>query len=367
MTSLLPFITALTLTCFCIPVIITVAHKKQLFDFPNNRSSHELPTPSLGGVAMMIGILISTLICSDEMFSGQFQYIICSLLVIFIVGLKDDLVGISPKKKLLGQAIAAIFLVVAGVRITDLHGFLGITELSLISSYILTILVFAFLSNAYNLIDGINGLSGSLLTIAAVCAGVWFYIANDYPFMIFSFSVAGAAVGFLKYNFSSKIFMGDCGSLVAGFAITILMIRFLETFTMVEQNFILAEGVLAIAFSIIFIPVFDTCRVFCVRIYNGKSPFSADRGHIHHILLDNGCSHIQATLILVVSQLIIIGFAYSFQAFGFVLVSLILIVFAAMFSSLLQERATQKQSTPIIRLPSVSSDQVVDYFQGKRA
>ena len=311
---LLSFITAFVPSFFIIPSVINVAHAKHLCDEPGDRRSHAVSTPSLGGVAIFAGLMFSMIFWMPFNVFGQLQYTLCAFIVIFLIGVKDDIVPISPYKKLLGELMAAgIIVLKSGVKITSLHGFFGITDIPDWFSILLTIFTIIVIINSFNLIDGINGLSGSITTIITVALGSWFFFVGNNPttpfaiantslgLSIMAFSLAGAIVAFLNYNFTpAKIFMGDTGALLLGLISSILVIKFIEINQSLELNNPLSiKAGPAVAIGILILPLFDTARVFTIRILRGRSPFSPDRLHIHHLLVDFGFSHMQGTGILV--------------------------------------------------------------------
>jgi len=250
---------------------------------------------------------------------GDLQYILCAFIIIFLIGVSDDLDPLTPTNKLIGQLLAAVLLVFkANVKLTSLYGILGIQvlpEWAAISLSVFTILV---IINAFNLVDGINGLSGSLGTLISVVLGSWFFLTKNLDLAIVSFSLAGACVAFLKYNITpAKIFMGDTGSLFLGLTCSILAIQFIEIHNVLPDNNVYAiNAAPAVAIGIMILPLFDTLRVFTVRAMRGRSPMSPDRNHLHHLLLDSGLSHMQATTILVTTNVLFIGFALYFQHIG---------------------------------------------------
>lgn len=299
---IISFITAFTLTYFVIPPIIRIAIKKKLYDVPDERRSHTEVTPRLGGIAIFAGAIFSIMLWTPfAQYGGDLQFVLCAFILIFLVGVKDDIDAISPSKKLLIEVLAALILYFkANVRISGLYGIMGIENISPFWSAVLTIFTIIVIINALNLIDGINGLSGSLTIIITGTLGVWFLLIKRYDLAVMALSAAGATAAFLKYNYSpAKIFMGDTGALLLGLICSILAINFIElnglldTFHPFRIN--AAPGV---AIGILILPLFDTLRVFTTRILRGKHPLHPDRTHIHHLLIDSGLTHMQATAIL---------------------------------------------------------------------
>ena len=322
---ILSFITAFTLTYFAIPSIIHVAKVKNLCDEPGERRSHTESTPSLGGIGIFAGVIFSIILWTPFEAFGDLQYILCAFIIIFLIGAKDDILPISPRIKLVGEIFAATILVFkSNVKITSLYGIFGVTVLPEPISIFLSIFTILVIVNAFNLIDGINGLSGSISTLISVTLGAWFYLSGHIALAMVAFSLAGAVIAFLKYNFSpAKIFMGDTGSLLVGLVCSILAIKFIELNKVSDPYGF--KAVPAVAIGIMILPLFDTLRVFTMRALRGRSPFSPDRNHIHHLLIDFGLNHMQATAILVLVNIFFIIIVISFQNLGSL--NLLLLVF----------------------------------------
>ena len=316
---ILAFITAFTLTYFAIPSIINISTVKRLTDEPGERRSHTVSTPSLGGVGIFAGMIFSIVLWTPFMHFGDLQYILCAFIIIFLIGVKDDILPMSPRNKMIGEVLAASILVFKShVKLTSFYGLFGIQELPEFVSVPLSIFTIIVIINAFNLIDGINGLSGSIGVLISFTLGVWFFSTDHYEFAVTAFSLAGALIAFLKYNYTpAKIFMGDTGSLLVGLVCSILTIKFIEFHRLlpVTSPFYL-KSVPAVAIGILILPLFDTLRVFTTRVFQGKSPFYPDRSHIHHLLIDSGLTHMQATYLLVVVNILFIIMVFSLQSIG---------------------------------------------------
>lgn len=303
----LTFLWAFLLSIFAVPSIIDVSHRKKLLDEPNHRTIHRNLTPRLGGLAIFAGFVSALTIFGELNFSVQ--KILAGCVLLFFIGVKDDLVTVSVFKKFFIQLLATgIVMFMADIRITDFQGFLDIGALDAGSSYLFTFLVIIGITNAINLIDGIDGLAGSIILIISLTFGIYFFI-YDSPYSFVAFSLAGGVVGFLRYNFyRAKIFMGDTGSLVCGFIVSVLAIEF------IEMRVVAAAP--AIAVAILVIPIFDTIKVFTLRILNGKSPFSPDKKHIHHQLMGIGFHQLTILGFLIFLNLFVIGFNIIFSGMG---------------------------------------------------
>lgn len=268
---------------------------------------HHDSTPRLGGLAIFASFASALTIFGNFSRDGDaLQQILAGCILLFFVGVKDDIAPVTAFKKFFVQVLATGIVVFLGdIRVTSLHGFLeviGLTNIGL--SYAFTFVTIIAVTNSINLIDGLNGLAGSLLVFISLLFGLLFYQMNS-PLAILAFSMGGAVLGFLRYNFvEGKIFMGDSGSLVAGFVVAVLGIQFLESD--------LSESSMTpyLTISILVIPLFDTTRVFVIRMLQGKSPFTPDKNHIHHKLIRYGFSHITTVLILLLVNLFIVVYAY---------------------------------------------------------
>ena len=342
---ILSFITAFTLTYFAIPPIIQIAKLKNLCDEPGERRSHSTSVPTLGGIAIFAGVIFSIIMWTPFYLFGDLQYILCAFIIIFLIGAKDDISPVAVSKKIIGQLMAATILVFkSNVKITSLYGIFGISELPEVFSVVLSIFTILVVINSFNLIDGINGLSGSIGTLIAVTFGTWFFLIDRIELSIVAFAMAGAIIAFLKYNFTpAKIFMGDTGSLLIGLVSSILAIKFIEIHNEIPAHPFAFNAVPAVAIGILIIPLFDTLRVFIMRALKGKSPFSPDRTHIHHLMLDIGFSHMQATGILVLTNLFFIAVVFAFQDLRSFYLLLIIFLLATILSSLLYYAASKKK------------------------
>jgi len=305
------FIGAFLLTYFTIPKIIAVVEYKKLLDKPNQRSSHKKVTPTLGGIAFYFTLMFSLFFLKDYDNSSVVYNILPGLTILFIFGLKDDLVVLSPTAKLIAQVTATLFILAnSSFHIDSLNGFLGIYELPQYASIIISSFIMIVIINAYNLIDGIDGLAAGIgIIISGINLIIYYFLEIDFYFYL-SLIVIGTLSAFLRYNLSryNKIFMGDTGSLIIGFIISIFTIKLLTLNEQIVASNLpfLIENLPLVALGILIVPLFDTFRVFSIRLFNKKSPFSADRNHMHHILIDLGFSHIKSSIILAVFHLLFV-------------------------------------------------------------
>lgn len=316
--ALIAALTALLLTSVFLPTVIRFALTKRLFARPSERSSHTQPTPSLGGVGIFVGLFMATFFWAPSVSFEELRYPLLAVLVVFLTGLKDDLVPLSALKKFIAQVIVALLIVYfADIRLTSLHGmFSWEAAMSYELSMVLSVFTVLVVINAFNLIDGINGLAASLGCIVFGIVGTWFALVGETSFAVLALSSCGALLGFLRYNLLPpvKIFMGDTGSLVIGTIAAALILQFIELNDALPLGHAFyVESVPVVAMTIIAIPLFDTLRVFTTRIIRGTSPFQPDRRHIHHLLIDYGFSHAAATGILVACQVTLIALVYLLQ------------------------------------------------------
>ncbi len=309
---------AFLITFIVIPAIITVAKVKKLYDEPDDkRKLHKEPIPSLGGLGMFIGFIFSILLTvSFSSEAPEFQYYFAAFLIIFFLGMKDDIIIISPIKKVVGEVVAAgILIYKAKLVITNMHGLFGIYHIDTVFSYLLTLFALVVIINAFNLIDGVDGLAGSLGLISSLVFGVFFLINKNIPYAVLAFTFAGSLAAFLIYNFHpAKIFMGDTGSLTIGLLNSILVIKFIETGGNYASYPVVSSP--AIGFGILLVPLMDTLRVFSIRILSGRSPFRPDRNHIHHLLLNYGFNHKRVTLTCTIATILITALTFFFQKVG---------------------------------------------------
>jgi UDP-GlcNAc:undecaprenyl-phosphate/decaprenyl-phosphate GlcNAc-1-phosphate transferase len=340
---LLSGVLAFIITFFSIPVIIQVARQKKMFDEPDERKVHKMVIPTLGGLGIFAGFILATLL-GVPLHSAELQYFVAAAVVIFFLGIKDDILVLSPAKKFIGQLIAAgIVIKFGGVQINNMHGFLGIGPIPHVASIIFTLFTIVVITNSFNLIDGVDGLAGSLGLVTSLVFGGYFLYVDQLMYAVMAFSLAGGLIGFLIYNFSpAKIFMGDTGSLLIGLVNSILVIKFIN----IAGN---PVGVLhlqaapAIGFAVLIVPLFDTLRVFSHRILDRRSPFSADRTHVHHYLLELGFNHKKITFLCAGANIGFIALAVLLRNFGTtIVIGVLLSVAISLIALLYYSRPSRK-------------------------
>lgn len=360
------FLTAFFVVLLSTPSLIKVAILKRLFDEPKeDRKVHKKIIPTIGGIIIFAATLFAFSIWFpfDELREyeqlkksvSDFKYIVATILILFFVGVKDDIIGTAPIKKLAAHVLVGLILVLmADIKLTGFHGLFGIRELPYWAQIFLSLFTYIVVVNAFNLIDGVDGLAAGVGFICCVAFGTWFYMAGEPAMTALAFAMAGSLIGFLIFNFSpAKIFMGDSGSLTIGLIVCILGIRLIEH-TIINGD-IDAENIDAatngfIDFSnnqlscyikniskpiftlaVLSYPLIDTLRIFIYRAARGISPFAADRNHIHHRLIDIGLNHKWTSISIYLYSLLVIATvvvtqnldpSFSFIIVGFVAISL---------------------------------------------
>jgi len=287
--------------CF-MPLVFNIAKKRDFVVKPNKRTSHEGIIPNIGGINIFISFLLTVFFFSYSIFS-ELQFTIIGIFIILIVGFVDDLLIISPIWKLLGELASGYFLIVlSDVRLSNLHGFLGLTELPLGSSYLLSFFVFIVIINALNLVDGIDGLASGLGILYCLFFAIYFKLTSNLNLAISAYAMVGSLVVFFLYNVFGrkwKIFMGDSGSLLLGYMIALYVFEFCELNAHKSVPKLLhMSAAPSVAICLLSVPLFDTMRVMLTRIKKGVSPFHPDKNHIHHLLIKLGLKHLQITFIL---------------------------------------------------------------------
>lgn len=333
---------AFVITYITIPTIIRMSRFKKLFDIIDERKVHSEQIPRLGGMGIFAGLSISVLLfVNPEHFIG-FGGFLAGLIILFFVGLKDDILIISPLTKFLGQIIAASIVVFfGGAMITNLHGFFGVNELHPVIGFVLTIIVFLTTTNAFNFIDGVDGLSASLGMTSALAFGIWFFLVGEYQHAIISVALIASLASFVRYNMFSKknkIFMGDTGAMIIGYLLSFLAVKFNELNLSLDKSnpyFILPAP--AVAFSVMIIPYFDMLRVIYIRLLKRKSIFFADKNHLHHLLLELGLSHKQITFLLTFVTILFIGLVYWLSGFVTIRRLLLIVLILALLLSFIPE------------------------------
>ncbi|MDR0995658.1 MAG: undecaprenyl/decaprenyl-phosphate alpha-N-acetylglucosaminyl 1-phosphate transferase [Tannerella sp.] len=319
----LSFAVAFGMSCLVVPRVIRTAFQKRLFDLPSARKVHHGTVPRLGGFSFIPIILLSVgfsaglgLRLGPSGFLGprgvipDFTLMVCGAILLYLVGLSDDLSGVRYRTKFLFQLAAACCFPVGGLWIGNLHGLFGLYDLSAPAGMVLTIFGTVGVINALNLIDGIDGLCSGLCILAFGVMGAAFLFDGDWMFAMLAFTSAGVLLPFLYYNVFSrkKIFMGDAGSLTLGYLLSFLALRLASD----APSFLPAGGGgLVLAAACLMLPVCDVVRVMFFRLRRGASPFEPDKSHIHHLLLRLGLGGRAALACLLLASACFVWLALS--------------------------------------------------------
>lgn len=351
----LVFVTAFLVVLYSTPPLIKVAILKRLFDEPGERKIHTRVIPTIGGIIIFAATLFSYSLwfeldftkfhnvielnnSNTGLYIREFKLIVATLLMLFFVGIKDDIIGTAPIKKLIAQVLAALILVLVGnIRITGLHGIFEVYEIPYWASVFLSLFTFIVVINAFNLIDGVDGLAAGVGFIVAMVFGTWFILAGDIILASLAFALGGSLLGFLVFNFSpAKIFMGDSGSLTIGLIACILAIKLIEYPTDKLQGLQLYLSKPVFVIATLVYPLADTLRVFTLRAATGVSPFSADRNHLHHRLIDCGLNHRGTVIIIYFFNLVMISLSVACYRLNPSVALVVVVAFALVCTGVLQ-------------------------------
>ncbi len=313
---LLGLVVAVGVSLFSVPILRKVAYLSDLYDKPDNeRKLHDRYVPTLGGVGIFLAFFVGFSISGFAEQIQGYPYLAAALITLLFTGLKDDIVDLSPKTKLLVElAVAALLIFGCDFYISNFYGVFGIESIPYWASVLITTFTMIVVVNAYNLIDGIDGLAGGVGAIAAAFFGIGFYVSGEYAFAVLALTLFVSLVSYLKFNFHpAKIFMGDTGSLVIGFLLATLAINFIGLNESSEyvSRFGYSSSILPIA--ILALPLYDTITVFYKRIRKGKSPFSPGQDHVHHAMINAGLGHKSTSILLYFCSVFIILIAISLR------------------------------------------------------
>lgn len=319
----LGFFTAFLVVLFSMPSLIKVAKLKNLVDHPGEeRKMHRWSIPTLGGVVIFGAIVFSYALWFPQEYNHihgmitNFKYLFACLIILFFVGVKDDIIGTAPVKKLIAHIMVGFILVImADIRILGMHGIFGINApLELWQSYLLSIFVYIVIINSINLIDGLDGLAGLISLLAALFFGLLFFYSGNIPLSLLAMVLCGTMLGFVIFNFSpARVFMGDAGSLSIGAIFCVLSINCINDNYELAPEWIKSINKAVITMSIMCYPLMDVLRVFVIRLAKGKSPLSADKNHIHHNFERLGIGHAKTSLILFGFSIIVVMFQLLIQ------------------------------------------------------
>ncbi|HAQ17691.1 MAG TPA: undecaprenyl/decaprenyl-phosphate alpha-N-acetylglucosaminyl 1-phosphate transferase [Prolixibacteraceae bacterium] len=327
------FFIGLVIVYYAIPIIVRISIEKHLYDVPNERKVNKTVIPNLGGIALFVGISIATLLCIFENSFPDWRYILSCMIILFFVGIKDDILIISARKKFAAQILCALILVILGdIRLTHFHGILGINEINYFFSLIISSLTIVGIINALNLIDGIDGLAASIAILASMIFGFLFFSSDDVNYALLCFATTGSLISFFIFNVfgkKNKIFMGDTGSLTLGLILSVCAIKYNES--TIGGNEVMFNLSPILSLALLSVPMFDLVRLFLIRIFQGKSPFVPDMNHIHHKFLKLGLSHRMTTMIIVLTNVFIIGIIFVFRGLNNHILLILLTLLVAFF------------------------------------
>jgi UDP-GlcNAc:undecaprenyl-phosphate/decaprenyl-phosphate GlcNAc-1-phosphate transferase len=309
--AILAFFMSAIIAAMSMPRVIRLSVKKRLMDNPDNgRKQHKNPTPTLGGVGIFFGFILSASVLGGFIPAEGYPFLVAAMVLLFIVGVKDDLMVVAARKKLIAQIVASSLIVFGtSTYVPDLGGLFGINGLPVLPAQLFSVFAMVIILNSYNLIDGIDGLAGTIGFIASSTFGTLLYLNGYLAESIMAFALAGALVGFLIYNFDpARIFMGDTGSMVVGILLAYLGFRTMQANPVAGPAYI--PGVAVFVFAVLIIPMYDTARVIVLRLRNGQSPMAPDSNHIHHNLMRAGFSHRGIVAVMGMANLLILTTAF---------------------------------------------------------
>ncbi|RYE28599.1 MAG: undecaprenyl/decaprenyl-phosphate alpha-N-acetylglucosaminyl 1-phosphate transferase [Sphingobacteriaceae bacterium] len=339
---------SILLVLIIMPSVIHIAQKNQLFDDHSlTRKDHGYGIPRLGGVAFFASSILTSLFIVKSGTDLPMYQLYAASLILFGLGIKDDLSGVNFHTKLIVQAVVAFIITVsADIRISSLHGIFNVYQLDHTSSILISMLLIMFVINAFNLIDGIDGLAGTLAVIACCTFGYNFILMNQTVLAALAFAISGAVAAFLYYNYSpAKIFMGDAGSMFLGMICAVFALKFISLKEASATDNL--QNAPALAVAALIVPTFDTLNVIVTRLYHKKSPFKPDRSHIHHRMLLLGLTHVQTTSILAGINVLFISLSLLLQQSN---ISFMLILFTAillLLNALVNGRVKVKPAYPV--------------------
>lgn len=318
------FLTSVFFAGIIIPQILLIAFRKKLFDVPDARKIHTSAVPRLGGIAFNLVTIFSVffvfginILGSNGIFMEQistdalqFCFGFCALMLIYIVGIADDLIGVRYKAKFVVQTLAALFIVVSGLYINNFHGLFGLYEVNPFFGGFITVIAIVFITNAINLIDGVDGLASGLCIVAFAYYGVMFFCLGMFVYSLIAFAVLGTVIQFYYYNVfgkaekQKKIFMGDTGSLTLGIFLCFLSLKLNQ----VPDSHSFVSNAFVMAFAPLIVPCFDVIRVYIHRLRKHRSPFLPDKNHIHHKIMRCGVSQ-RVTMVSIIVFAVFIALA----------------------------------------------------------
>ena len=335
-TIIIPFFTALLLVGWIHPRLVKIALLKNIVDNPDARKLQRTPVPVLGGVAVFFGVVIAIGCMSSVVDCSGLPVVIMAMMAMLYTGTMDDILSLSPGLRFVIEIVVVLLLIfVGGYCIDDFHGLWNIGRFSYWCAVPLTVVAAVGIINAINLVDGVNGLSSGYCIMACLIFGTLFFLAGEAPMTILAAVSVGALIPFFLHNVfgkTSKMFIGDGGTLVMGVVMSVFVIAILQNGSRVAAYVNPNVGLVPFTLAVLSVPVFDTLRVMSTRILKGTSPLRPDKTHLHHMFIDLGCSHVATTLaILGVNMFVVLcwwaleasGFSIAVQLYAVIAVSLL--------------------------------------------
>ena len=335
-TIIIPFFTALLLVGWIHPRLVKIALLRNIVDNPDARKLQRTPVPVLGGVAVFFGVVIAIGCMSSVVDCSGLPVVIMAMMAMLYTGTMDDILSLSPGLRFVIEIVVVLLLIfVGGYCIDDFHGLWNIGRFSYWCAVPLTVVAAVGIINAINLVDGVNGLSSGYCIMACLIFGTLFFLAGEAPMTILAAVSVGALIPFFLHNVfgkTSKMFIGDGGTLVMGVVMSVFVIAILQNGSRVAAYVNPNVGLVPFTLAVLSVPVFDTLRVMSTRILKGTSPFRPDKTHLHHMFIDLGCSHVATTLaILGVNMFVVLcwwaleasGFSIAVQLYAVIAVSLL--------------------------------------------
>ena len=335
-TIIIPFFTALLLVGWIHPRLVKIALLKNIVDNPDARKLQRTPVPVLGGVAVFFGVVIAIGCMSSVVDCSGLPVVIMAMMAMLYTGTMDDILSLSPGLRFVIEIVVVLLLIfVGGYCIDDFHGLWNIGRFSYWCAVPLTVVAAVGIINAINLVDGVNGLSSGYCIMACLIFGTLFFLAGEAPMTILAAVSVGALIPFFLHNVfgkTSKMFIGDGGTLVMGVVMSVFVIAILQNGSRVAAYVNPNVGLVPFTLGVLSVPVFDTLRVMSTRILKGTSPFRPDKTHLHHMFIDLGCSHVATTLAILGLNMSVVlcwwaletsGFSIAVQLYAVVAMSLL--------------------------------------------
>ena len=314
----LPFMAALLSAIWVFPRVLRISLDKNIVDNPDARKLQRYPVPVLGGMVVQAGILVALCVADLFMDCSSLYTIVLAMSIMLFIGTIDDILDIRPITRFMLEVLVALMIIyTCDYSLDNLHGLWGVWELSPWVSVPLTIVTVVGVINSINLIDGVDGYSSGYCIMACIMFGVFFYLVGDIPMTMLAVVCAASLIPFFMHNVfgrTSKMFIGDGGTLLMGCVMSVFVLNILKTSTHCEQYCATGLGLVPFTLAVLSVPVFDTVRVMTMRIIRKTSPFTADKTHLHHMFIELGFSHIGTTVsILTLNCLVVSGWSISYH------------------------------------------------------